>query len=173
MLSVHDNPYYVNDGQNQGLSFIDGFFYQVKIRLLGPMYIEGTWVGYAYQDNQRLFYIAETFDQTLITLSVIKTQFTRGGKVISRWESNRQKIDMKTRTLSIEYLPYFHEDSTDKKEIEFLFPIGTNKGSPPRIMNGKQSRNDSSKTDHIFLEKYSDTILSHRECYQIARERYR
>lgn len=170
---VYDNPYYVNDGQTTGLYFIDGFFNEVKKRLLRKIYIEGTWIGYIGIDNTRVYYIVETYDQSYTRTSVTGTKFSRNGDILIRWEHKGINISRTSHTLCFEAeccVPFTSRKIIEIRNYNILLP---EEGKLPVRIDGTIIEKGSKRAQNIHEEKVSDRIVAPNECFFIAKEKYR
>lgn len=171
--SVHDNPYYVNEGQTKGLSFVNDLIYAAKVRLLGPYFIEGTWVGYQQGGETGGYFIVETYDQSLTAITATGTRFTRSGEIHSRWESRSVRLNRKTRSLVQENACSMPRSGRLFSEFVFYSLRNGAKGKPPDRMEGFTLDGVTRNRRIRVEEKASDGILAHSEGFSIARDTFR
>ncbi len=171
--SVFDNPYYVNEGQIKGLYFIHNLMYEIKVRLLGSSFIEGTWAGYVQGGENGGFFIVETYDQSYTAITATGTRFTRLGEIHSRWESKSVNLNRKTHTLVQENACTLPRSAQIFSETAFYSLRIETMGKPPKRMEGFMVDARTRKRRTIREEKASDGILAHREDFLLARDKYR
>jgi len=76
----------------------------VKRWVLGPAYMEGTWVGYFIGSSGNIGYLVETIEQDLSNLVLKGASYSEGGILHARWETNSATIDAVKGTLTYSHI---------------------------------------------------------------------
>ena len=75
----------------------------VKRHLLGPHYLNGTWVGKFEASDASTVYTVEHFEQTLSSLRVRGQAFTKDGQSYAYWNSLSETVDAESGLLTYTY----------------------------------------------------------------------
>jgi hypothetical protein len=153
------------------LSFLVNDIRWIKKRIFGSSFIEGTWAGYYIGLDNVVYYVVETVQQTLTTMSLWGTGFTESGEIRSTWNSQAMDVNPKSRTMVQAY------DCTYAKTGQSVDGIGRftllhKGGKPPHRKEGFIADVTDAKRQRVAEEKFSDQILDHTEALPFARERW-
>lgn len=77
---------------------------RLKRWVLGPAYLEGTWVGYFIGDDGTLEYAVETIEQDLSSLVLKGASYSADGRLHARWETSSARVDAVKGTLSYSHV---------------------------------------------------------------------
>lgn len=75
----------------------------VKRMVLGPYYMEGTWVGYFISHSGDPVYVVERIEQDLSALILKGAAYLADGGMYARWETNSASVDPAKGTLTYSY----------------------------------------------------------------------
>src|SRR5215208_4704616 len=67
----------------------------LKSKLLGPYYLEGTWVGYFEGHEGDIRYVVEVFEQDLSSLTIVGRSYTIDGRAHAQWASEAASLDVR------------------------------------------------------------------------------
>lgn len=81
------------------LKTVLGKFQWLKAQLLGPAFLEGTWVGYFFGKAGDLRFFVEVFEQDLSTLRIRGESYTDDAKPHASWYSQAVMLDASTARL--------------------------------------------------------------------------
>jgi hypothetical protein len=109
----------------------------VRLRrfVLGPSFLEGTWVGHYERNGQHRFTI-EVFDQEDGTTRLQGREIDYGGATCASWHSDAVSIDLATRRLIYAYTCDVYGRSNQQQGLAVFNLICPKKGKPPTILDG-------------------------------------
>jgi hypothetical protein len=170
---MYDNPFMINEANTSGSIFIINFFHRVRKLILGASFVEGTWVGYALDSDQGIYYVVETYEQTLTQVSVEGVGLTEAGKVLVRWSSKAIEIRSKTHTLG-QVSSYYDVSSGSSADVIGCFVL-LREGAQqaPKRKEGFVVEVAGLNRHLLIEEKVSDKLLDPQEALASARALYR
>jgi hypothetical protein len=170
---MYDNPFLIHEANTSGAAFFINFFNRVKKFILGASFVEGTWVGYALESDQGIYYVVETYEQTLTQVSMEGVGLTEAGKVLVRWSSKAIEIRSKTHTLGqvSSYYDVASGSSTDVIGCFVLLREGTQPA--PKRKEGFVVEVAGLNRHLLIEEKISDKLLDPQEALSSACALYR
>jgi hypothetical protein len=128
----------------------------IKKLILGPRYMEGTWVGFFVGHENKIRYLVETFEQDLNELIIRGKVFREDGTYHCVYVSQNATVDIKNGKLSYSY----DADSIGSTYINpglARFDLErVSKESPPSRISGYSSDLFHSKKLMAFEEKLTE-----------------
>ncbi len=107
----------------------------LRKRILGPYFVEGTWVGF-YGISATPYYAIDVYEQTFTRTTIKGWGYVSKEEQRANWESDMVHIDPSRRSLAfictVNFFPQLQSDAI----TEFTF-IRKDKNSPPE-KNGRQ-----------------------------------
>jgi hypothetical protein len=142
----------------------------LRSKLLGPFYLEGTWVGYFVGKDQNVYLLVEQHEQDLATLKVKGRYFTTDGVERGYWESDASIVDADAGTLSYSY--YFHPmyESGVKQGLAVFSFVRNRKSAPPHLMHGYSANLTDSERSPATEKKLPKKLFGHAESVRAARQ---
>jgi hypothetical protein len=140
----------------------------VKRHLLGPHYLQGTWVG-RFDGGGSTFYTVELFEQTLSSLQIRGSAFGPNDETYARWISVSTAVNAEKGSLTYTYDCHKSADHVSFQGIGLFLFERDDEASPPTRMNGYSAdlidghRSDNSE------RKVSDDLLSLDEGLRLAK----
>jgi len=140
--------------------------------VLGPYFLEGTWVGTADQYSGALRYTLEFFDQSEGRLSIQGFMYDADLKNYGSWDSQATQVDLENRKLFYAY----GCDMLDSAEghpgvASFKLTLDPKDGRPIELVGyAADLTNGEKDANHEF--KISDKTLSIEEALQKAVEKF-
>jgi len=169
---MYDNPFMIHEANTSGATFIINFFDRVKKLMLGASFVEGTWAGYAMESDKGMYYVVETYEQTLTQISVEGVGLTEAGKVLIRWSSKAIELRSKTQTLG-QVSSYYYAGSGSSAEVIGCFVLLREGTRAPNRKEGFVVEVAGLNRHLIIEEKVSDKLLDPQEALSSACALYR
>jgi hypothetical protein len=121
----------------------------LKRHLLGPRYVNGTWVGKFHAADDTMVFSIEHFEQTLTTLKIRGQAFRASGELYAYWNSVSESIDDAAGTLTF---TYSCDKSSDKASFQgvcfFQFERGDETMAPTAICGYSADLVDGIRTEN-------------------------
>lgn len=128
----------------------------VKKFILGPNYMEGTWVGFFVGHQNKIKYIVETFEQNLTELKIRGNIYNDNGRFHGSYISHNVTIDTRNGTISYLYdADVINNTHINPGLAKFNFER-QNKEAPPTRLIGYSSDLFSPLKLIAFEEKITD-----------------
>ena len=151
------------------LSFLVNEIRWIKKRIFGSWFIEGTWAGYYIGLDDVVYYVVETLEQELATMSQQGIGFTESGETRSTWNSQAIDINPKSSAMVQAYHCTYAKTGQPVDGIG-SFTFYHKGGMPPHRKEGWIADVADAKRQRVVEEKVSDQIIDHREAIPFARE---
>jgi hypothetical protein len=144
----------------------------LKSKLLGPYYMEGTWVGYfrGHQDDIR--YTVEVFEQDFSSLTITGKSYTVADELHAQWFSEATSLDVEkgqlTYTSSLDILS---RKSPEQSLVVVQLERKSAKSAPDAIEGYAADLADGVRI-RIREEKASSRAMAHRDALPQAKEMF-
>lgn len=133
----------------------------VKRWILGPYYIEGTWVGYYIGSSGDLGYVVETVEQDLSTLVLKGASYSADGNLLARWETNSATVDPIKGTLTYSHtcdvigvaVPHQGIGVFDLRRPSAKAPADEIEGYSADLTHGRRAQSHEKKISHQGIMK--------------------
>jgi hypothetical protein len=141
----------------------------VKRHLLGPHYLNGTWIGKFQAIDASTVFTVEHFEQTLSSLKIRGQAFSEDGQSYAYWNSVSETIDVESGILTYTYKC----DKTDNK-VSFqgvcVFQLErADEESPAERMRGYSADLVDGRRIENREKKVSEDLLSFDEGLRLAK----
>lgn len=136
-------------------------FNAVKRWVLGPYYLEGTWVGYYTGSSGDVGYTVETIEQDLSTLVLKGASYSADGNLLARWETNSATVDPVKGTLTYAHIcdvigiavPHQGIGVFDLRRPAANTPADEIEGYSADLTHGRRARSHEKKISDRGLKK--------------------
>jgi len=144
--------------------------------VLGPSFIEGTWIGFLQDEDvtDRVYLVTEQYEQDLENIVIRGSAYTLDGQLNSSWTSKMCNLDPKKGKII-----YNFECSSNKKGITFE-GVGEfklcrhSKTEPAALIEGNvyDFVSDSSRSSIVYEKKLKAGQADHKVLFQYAKSYY-
>lgn len=121
----------------------------LKRHLLGPRYVNGTWIGKFHAADDTMVFSIEHFEQSLTTLKIRGQAFRASGELYAYWNSISESIDDAAGTLTFTYTC---DKGSDKASFQgvcfFQFERGDETMAPTAIRGYSADLIDGIRTEN-------------------------
>ncbi|MFC1596177.1 hypothetical protein ACFL4D_02715 [Candidatus Margulisiibacteriota bacterium] len=143
----------------------------IKKWILGPYFMEGTWVGFFVGHNNKIRLFCEIFEQDLSDLVVKGKAFKEDGSYYGYWNSDSVNINVRQGTLSYTYNADVIGNTSINPGLARFNLERSSKNKSPHRMFGYSSDLFSPKKLKAFEDKISDsTDLESADVFAKAKE---
>lgn len=111
----------------------------VKKFILGPKYMEGTWIGFFVGHENKIRHLVETFEQDLSELVIRGTVYKDDGSYHCSYVSQNATIDVRNGKLSYSYDADSVNNSHINPGLARFDLVRESKESPPKRITGYSS----------------------------------
>ena len=143
---------------------------RVKRHLLGPHYLNGTWVGKFQAADASTIYTVEHFEQTLSSLKIRGQAFTEDGQSYAYWNSLSETIDADAGLLTYTYNCDKNDDKGSFQGVCVFQFERADEGSPAVRMRGYSADLVDGKRTENREKKVSEDLLPFDEGLKIAQQ---
>jgi hypothetical protein len=138
----------------------------IKRFILGPYYLEGTWVGFYIGASNNVRYIVERFEQEIDSLVIRGKSYNESSNYHSTWTTDTINIDVKKGKLTYMYdVDSIRDISNNVGIASFKFERENQYKAPKKLMGFSADLHISKKIKAIEIkinEKLSDSELLER-----------
>lgn len=141
----------------------------VKRYLLGPHYLNGTWVG-KFQAHDSTVYTVEHFEQTLSSLQIRGQAFTSAGESYAQWNSVSETVNAESGLLTYTYSCEKNDDKVSFQGVCVFQFERADEGSAPNWLRGYSADLvDGNRTENRE-KRVSEELLPFEDAFQLARQ---
>jgi|GEM_PF-920263 len=136
---------------------------KVKQWILGPSYLEGTWIGYFTDQHHCPYYVIEHFEQDLMNLIIRGVAYYENGETYAQWSSTTTNIDVHPGMLIYSYTCDVYQSKMSHQGIAVFNLWRNSVTKPPYRIEGytadlvnnvrTSSREKKLSTDFIETQK--------------------
>ncbi|RZF30125.1 hypothetical protein EVC45_08925 [Paraburkholderia sp. UYCP14C] len=142
----------------------------VKRKLLGPSYVNGTWIGKFEASDGEPIYTVEHFEQSLSSLKIRGQAFHADGRSYAHWKSIAETIDEAAGILTYTYICDKNRDKTSFQGIgEFQFERDDESSAPQCIKGYSADLIDGLRSENRE-KKISENLLSFEDALAAAKK---
>ena len=139
--------------------------------ILGPAFLEGTWVGFFPHGDSHHFTV-EFFDQESGETKITGREFDAEGNTYANWKSHASSVDVKDRRVMYAYSCDVLGRVGQQQGLGVFDMVGKGKKSPPIVLDGYASDLVDGEKDTNREYKISDELVLDEEALAKARERF-
>jgi hypothetical protein len=147
-------------------------FRWLKAKLLGPYYLEGTWVGYFRGHQKDIRYIVQVFEQDLSSLTITGKSYTEGDELHAQWFSEATSLNIeKGQLIYTSSLDVLSRKRPEKNLVVVQLERKSAKSAPYAIEGYAADLSDGVRIK-IREEKASSRAMAHRDALPQAKETF-
>lgn len=142
----------------------------LKRHLLGPTYLNGTWVGRFINSQNEEKITVEFFEQTISSLTIRGEAFNSDGSTYAQWTSIAASINERNGVLTYTYTCDSHIDYSTFQGIGVFSFERKSAHLPPTFIKGYSADiSDGVRTENRE-KRISEKLLESHEAYELARQ---
>lgn len=142
----------------------------LKLRkfILGPAFLEGTWVGY-FPHGDSYHFTVEFFDHETGETKITGREIDADGKTYASWKSYASSIDTDNRRLIYAYSCDVYGRDRQQQGLGVFDMVGQGKRSPPTILDGYAADLVDGEKDTNKEHKISDELVADDDAIKEAK----
>lgn len=138
--------------------------------ILGPAFLEGTWIGF-FPHGDSFHFTVEFFNQETGETKIIGREFDADGQTYASWKSYASSVDVDDRRLTYAYSCDVFGRDTQQQGLGVFDMVGKGKRSAPNMLDGYASDLIDGEKDTNKEYKISDELIPDDEALAKARRR--
>lgn len=142
----------------------------VKKWILGPLYLQGTWVGYYIEPGGETRLIVEIHEQDLESLVIRGSSYSINGDTCATWTSQTTDIDAKSGTLMYSYTCDLYAKTVSHQGVAVFRFQRKRASAPPHAIDGYSADLTNGIRTPSKEKKVCDTQLDVHDAIEKAKE---